>query len=147
MVRSAAYYLTVADAINYSMSGHHVWDNQDPTTLELGDGRTMQFSKHAMEPVHWLTKPAQQALNKLGPTPGEILEQVMGKEYLSASGKSPPMKSRLGHVAKRVLPIWAQQGADEATLASAMGFPIYGKTEEQKADEQMQKLLDSLEAQ
>lgn len=142
MVRSALYYATIANGINYMMSGHYVWDNKDWTTIDLGDGRTMQWSKHMMEPVHWAMKPMQQAANKLGYFPKEAINQLTGKEYISAAGKSPPMDTsalgRIEHLGKSALPISAQgafgaQGSVGDGVSSMLGVPIYGKTYEQKA--------------
>lgn len=137
LIRAAIYYMTVGDAINYTMSGHHLWENKDPTVLDMDPKgeRHMQWSKHTMEPVHWLTKPAQQGINKLGMIPREVIEQSLGVDYLSAKGKMAPMKGRIQHLAKNFLPISAQQ-ADQggaATVVSGFaGVPIYGKTSEQK---------------
>lgn len=141
VIRSALYYATIANGINYAMSGHYVWDNKDPTTIDMGDGRTMQWSKHMMEPVHWVTKPLQQGLNKLGFFPKEVLNQVMGKEYAAAGGNAPPMDTsalgRLAHVGKSVSPIGAQQAfSNKASAGGAvsgfLGVPIYGKTFEER---------------
>lgn len=138
ILRSAIYYVAVGDSINYAMSGHHIWDNKDPTTIDMGDGRTMQWSKHTMEPVHWLTKPGQQAVNKLGIIPREIASQVQGKQYLTTSGQAPPLQGfgpRVAHVAKAVEPIALQQGlgsTDSAGIAGFLGAPIYGRTYAQR---------------
>ncbi len=135
------YYLVVGDAINYSLSGHHLWENKDPTIIDIDPegNRHMQWSKHTMEPVHWVTKPTQQAVNKLGFLPREAANQALGTEYLSTSGRSPPMESRLRHLAKNFAPIAVQQGTAqgldmEAALAGLAGVPIYGSTPEQKAE-------------
>lgn len=137
MVRSALYYATVANGINYALSGHYVWDNKDWTTIDLGDGRTMQWSKHMMEPIHWITKSAQQAANKLGFIPKETITQLTGKEYISAYGRSPPMDTsvggRLAHMGKSVTPISAQgafsgEASVGGAVSSVLGVPIYGKT-------------------
>jgi hypothetical protein len=142
LMRSALYYLVVGDAINYSLSGHHLWDNKDPTVLDIDPqgNRHMQWSKHTMEPVHWVTKPAQQAVNKLGFLPRESANQVLGTEYLSTSGRAPPMENRLRHLAKNFSPIAIQQGTAqgagdlEAAAAGFVGIPIYGSTPEQKEE-------------
>ena len=142
MLRSALYYATIANGINYAMSGHYVWDNKDWTTIDLGDGRTMQWSKHMMEPVHWLQKPMQQAANKLGFMPKEVINQLTGKQYISAKGNAPPMDTsvtgRLSHIGKAMLPISAQQGLGSnasagGTLSSTLGVPIYGRTYAERA--------------
>jgi hypothetical protein len=148
VLRSALVYLTVAEGLNQAFSGHHLWENKDPTMVDLGDGRRMQLSKHFMEPVHWLTKPGQQLLNKLGYVPKEVLTQAQGVEYLKAGGQPPPMDTsltgRLGHALKGMTPIPAsvagEQGAGPA-ISGFLGVPIYGKTEEQAIDAAVEKAL------
>ncbi len=143
LLRSAAYYFTVGNALNYAMSGHGILDNKDPTMLELGDGRTMQFSKHMMEPVHWLTKPGQQAINKMGLIPSEFAEQASGKEYLSATGKTPPMDTsvvgRTRHIMNKLIPISFQSGDLSSIVVGAVGFPISGRTDQQKEDDREER--------
>lgn len=142
LIRSAVYYLTAGNALNYAMSGHSVFQNKDPTFLELGDGRRMQFSKHAMEPIHWLEKPGQTALNKVGLVPGEIATQLSGREYLSTTG-APEMDTsgygRLKHAGKRFLPFSASSKDLGSSVAGSVGFPIYGMTEEQKRADRQQR--------
>jgi hypothetical protein len=81
-----------------------------------------------MEAVHWFTDTQQQALNKLGIVPKELLTQMLGVEYLRANGEAPPMDSRIEHLLKNFVPISGQldNGAG-AAVSSALGFPIYGK--------------------
>jgi hypothetical protein len=138
LLRSAAYYFTVGNALNYALSGHSILQNKDKTQLELGDGRTMQFSKHMMEPVHWITKPGQQALNKLGAFPQEAIEQASSTEYLSTKS-APPMEKgvpgHLRHMMKKLVPISFQSRDLKTSAASLVGFPIGGRTEEQKDED------------
>lgn len=142
LIRSALYYALVGDGINYTLSGHHIWDNKDWSVIELGDGRTMQWSKHTMEPVHWITKGGQQALNKLGFIPKELANQALGSEYLSTHTAPPMDKSLSGramHVLKSVEPIAGQQtfgtsATPGSALSGALGVPIYGKTYAERAD-------------
>jgi hypothetical protein len=122
MVRAALWTLATAEAINYASSGHHLWENKDSTVVELGDGSTMQLSKHFYEPFHWLQKPRQEALNKLGALPAETIEQLTGDQYLSTKG-APKMKGgkeHLEHLGKRFLP-FGVTGSPTGTL----GIPIY----------------------
>jgi hypothetical protein len=145
VLRSALYYAAMGDGLNYAMSGHHLWENQDPTTLDVGDGRKMQWSKHTMEPVHWITKPGQQMLNKLAYVPRELLNQLMGTEYLSTSGHAPRMQSRLGHAIKSLSPISVQQSfeaGEGSGIAGFMGSPIYGKTYQQRDTEKHIRQLE-----
>lgn len=145
LVRSAIYYLAVGDALNYSLSGHHLWENKDWTTIDLGDGRRMQWSKHTMEPIHWAINPAQQAINKLGFIPREMANQIMGSEYLSTAGHAPRMQSRLGHIARQFSPIAVQQNfeaGDAAGIAGFFGAPIYGKTAAQISREKARRRVE-----
>jgi hypothetical protein len=130
LLRSAIIYSVAADVMNMQFTGHHFWENKDPTRIDLGDGRTMQWSKHSMEAVHWFTDTQQQALNKLGILPKELLTQLLGVDYLTAHGHAPPMGSRIAHLARNFIPISAQVEKDPtAAISSALGFPIYGKPE------------------
>lgn len=149
VARSALYYLVVGDAINYSMSGHHLWEN-DPkigwSFIDWGDGRRMQFSKHIMETPHWFEKPVRQGVAKLGYVPKEIASQALGVEYLapteSKGGRvfaGPQMEDRsllgrAGHAAGGLMPIPFQAGDPESFLWGFAGMPLYGMTEEQKRD-------------
>jgi hypothetical protein len=148
VARSLIYYTIIGDGLNLALSGHHLWENRDPTRVDHGDGRTIQWSKHTMEPIHWLTNTMQQFLNKMGILPRQALEQATGVEYLTAHGTSPPMKgSRLEHLGKGLTPISVQQNFQAGSSAGIMGMlgmPVYGKTREQRIEERMQKRLESL---
>ena len=144
MLRSALYYAMVGDGLNYALTGHHLWQNKDPTYIEMGDGRKIQYSKHTLEPYHWLMNPAQQALNKMGQIPREITAQTLGVEYLAPrpdrSGgivAGPKMQEgRIAHLGKTLSPIGVQQlagGGAKAGLMGAVGMPIYGKSEAELA--------------
>jgi hypothetical protein len=147
VVRSALLYATIGDGLNTYFSGHHFWENDDPTMIDLGDGRKLQMSKHFMEPIHWLMKPDQQALNKLGYVIKEPFTQATNKQYLSTKGAPPivPAGASVGQaIAKRgehalgsMMPITGQQAFENGmtpALSGFFGFPIYGKTEDQQAE-------------
>lgn len=114
MLRTGLIYATILNGVNMVISGHPIWENNDPTQLEYADGSTQQVAKHAMEGPEWLMKPRQMALNKLGYVPSEAIAQLTGKEYLSASGHAPPMKSRIGHLVNKITPISVQGSGDES---------------------------------
>lgn len=145
LIRSAVYYLIVGDAVNYAMSGHHIWENKDPTMIDLDSQgfQHMQWSKHTMEPIHWMTKPGQQALNKLGFIPRESAEQVLGVDYLSTK-RMPPMKSRISHLIRNVEPISVQQGKQDIRggVSGFFGAPIYGQTPEAAREAKAQRERD-----
>lgn len=155
VVRSLFWYGILYDAWNYQMSGHHIWENEDPTRLDRGDGTTQQASKHSMEPYHWMTMPVQQFLSKLAFWPKEALNQGFGTEYLyptkdrrSGDVRMGPkmeggtdLETRAKHVGKQFLPISVQQAMDaekhglspSSALWGFSGMPIYGTTTEQRA--------------
>jgi hypothetical protein len=142
LVKSAVYYLTVANAINLVTAGHSIFDNENPTRVQLKDGRTMQWSKHSMEPLEWLRDPIQTAANKLAFLPREAVQQLTGKEYISVHDAAPDIDSRAEHMAKQFLPIMAQQGLAGGGATSAMGLvgmPVYGKDPEQKREARLKK--------
>lgn len=131
-------YATIADALNMAFTGHHFWQNKDKTRVELGDGRTMQLNKHAMEYLNWIQHPGQEGLNKLGFLPSEALEQMMGVEYLRPGGKAPTMKSHMGHLIETILPITAK-GKSFASIV-----PIYGETQDEKEKRKLAQELERL---
>jgi hypothetical protein len=145
LAKSALYYLTMASAIQLAIGAPHwVWENENPTRIQLKDGRTMQFSKHFMEPFEWLRDPAQTALNKLAFLPREAIEQATGKEYLSAHDAAPDIENRATHVGASFLPIPAQQGlagGGALSVTGLAGMPIYGKDEDEKIAARRQKKL------
>ena len=158
VIRSAFYYAMIGDAINYYNTGHHLWgkEQKDWTRVELGDGRSMQLSKHFTDPFVLANHFGQEARNKMGVIPSEVLEQFSNQQYLSTKG-SPPIvpkgdentmaevRDRAAHLAKRLNPIGVQQfrdGGAAAGVSGMLGVPILGKTEEQKRTERLQKALE-----
>lgn len=143
ILRNSLYYLTVGNALNMAFTGKPIWENKDPTMIDLGDGRKMPFSKHATDPIRMATHPAQEALSKMGAVPSEAMEQLTGKEYLSASGHSPPMdtsaQGRLSHALKRAVPFQLESPSVGAAISGTVGFPIYGKSTKQQAEELKEK--------
>lgn len=157
LARSAFYFAVIGDGLNYSFSGHHLWENKDPTRIDLGDGRTMQLSKHFTEPIHDIMHPDQATLNKLGVLPKQLGEQLMNKEYLSAGGSQSIIKpddsfmtaagKRLGHLVKSPIPIPVQQGIKQGPEAMALGMigvPIYGQTYKEREESKKQAALTRL---
>lgn len=129
--RGMLMFMIGGDALNYELTGHHIWDNEDPTSIELGDGTRMTLSKQFMEPIKWMTKPNQEALNKMSTMLSTSLQVMTGKQWLSAPGHfAPPIENNLTFVLQKALPIWAQQGMDQGdwgrAAMSLAGFPIYG---------------------
>jgi hypothetical protein len=139
MVKAAIYYFTVANAVNYAMTGHSTFENDNPLRVELGDGRTMQFSKHDTEPLAWLQDPIGTALGKSA----FIGKSALGlyRSHMEAGMHHKPMPTPVedaATVGSSMAPISLQQfiqnGVSMDDLMSFLGMPIYGKTKEQKAE-------------
>lgn len=135
VIRSSFIYLTLYNAVNMAMSGHPIWDNKDPLMLDMGNGEKIQANKHFLETPHLLMNPAKFALGKLGTVPSELLDQMFHREYLTPEGGPPMQSGRLEHAASRLLPFSLEPGSEKGTpekVMSALGFPVYGTTDEEK---------------
>lgn len=141
-LRGALYFATVANGINYMFTGKPIWENEEPSRVDLGDGRTMTFSKQFVEPFHWATQPGKTFVNKMGIIPRGVLEQALAKKWISPR-YSPPMFdkdatetekaiARAKHVGSKFVPIFVQQIYDQGPsgVAGFLGHPIYGKKKE-----------------
>lgn len=141
--RGAAFFATAGSAINMLYTGRPIWTNADPTTVDMGDGRRMTFSKQFVEPWHWLTEPGQTAINKMGILPKTALELSKGVKFFSGRSSDPPLYAddadfwekrfaEAGLIGKKFTPIFAQQVADQGVsgIAGFLGHPIYGKRQE-----------------
>jgi hypothetical protein len=130
--RSAMLYALIGGIINYAYTGHYIWDNKDPTTIDLGNGQRLQWNKHWTEPYDIMHGAAQGNLqpvyNKLGVFPHEVAEQFANKEYINIKpgGFSPPMKhSRLTHALGKFVPIPFQNM--EATTPGSLMWKLVGR--------------------
>lgn len=141
--RGALFFATLGSAVNMMYTGKPIWENEDPTTVDMGDGRKMTFSKQFVEPYHWLEKPGQTAINKMGILPKTALELSKGVKYFSGRASDPPLytedagwiekrAAEAGLLTKKFTPIFAQQVADQGVsgFAGFLGHPIYGKKSE-----------------
>lgn len=148
-MRSALLWLTVLNGLNMMTAGKPIWDNQDPTRIELKDGTTMQAGKHTFEFVHAMTDPVKFAYNKLGIAPRTMVDtfaEMKGAEpFPGQADKSLPRR-----LAESALPFSVQPFLDpsmtsnEALTRAVAGFagvPIYGFTPEQKAEQRAARRL------
>lgn len=160
IVRGLIYYAVVGDSVNYAMSGHHLWDNKDWTRVEMGDGRSMQLSKHLMEGFEFMQNPAQTIVNKSAQVPREVYDQLFDKEYPSVhdappivpkgTGAGRAAQLRIEHAVNTIVPIGVNQFARQglaAGVAGMLGVPIYGQTDAQKRTARLQKALDNYQKQ
>lgn len=139
-LRSTLYWITLLNGINFALSGHSIFENKDPTRLQFADGTSMQAGKHTFEAVHAVTDPVRFAYNKLGFAPKMLVDRMSGKSGYGDT--APKFETFAGHAAQAALPFTVntamQPGLTPAQrvtrpLASAVGFPVYGTSPEQKA--------------
>lgn len=131
---AAVTYLTIQNAINNVSSGHNIWDNQDPTRMELDDGTSVQLAKHSAEPFEWLLHPLKTAGNKTAFLPKSTAILLTGQQYMGGPKlKNDTTGNRILQVAKQALPfsVSSAMNAPEGEglqrgLLSAAGINIYG---------------------
>jgi len=153
-LRATLFYMTTANAMNYLMSGHSIFDNdfhdkgddrswdeklEDMSFVDLGDNRKMVWSKQYTEFFHWGSKPFRQGMNKMGTVPRIPAEVLMNQKWLSPRGRAPAVYDEDAafwekaaqiskHLAGKPTPITLQQINEQrwAGLAGSVGHPIYG---------------------
>jgi len=141
--RGALFFATLGSAVNMMYTGKPIWQNEDPTTIDMGDGRKMTFSKQFVEPFHWVDSPGKTLINKGGILPKTAIELSKGIKYFSGRTSDPPLYAddagfweksyaNAGLIGKKFTPIFAQQVADQGVsgVAGFLGHPIYGKKRE-----------------
>lgn len=115
-MRAALYAATIANGINFALSGHAIWNNKDSTTIELGDGTAVHWMKHAGEPKEWLQHPEKTFENKLGFVP---------RMFLKSKEETPQDFAKT--LLKSVLP-FSSTSTDPANVALGfMGLPRQGQ--------------------
>lgn len=153
VINTAIAYLTILNGINLAISDHNIWENRDPTRLDLGDGTSMQGAKHSMEAVHWMMHPDKTLGNKLGFWPKALFVSTTAVAYPSPDApklKDTGVVGRAKAVGTLALPfaastaVQAPEGqAGKRALLSTLGLPIYGVTPKQMKDAQAKGRLES----
>jgi len=138
-MRSAMYYAIVGSAIQYMLTGNSILSNDDPTRIDLGDGRTMTFSKQLAEPFKWIESPVHEAIVKQSSILKTTEAILTNQKYIGAYGKAPAIYSddetpiekvgkSLQIAGKSFAPIFVQDinrnGMDG--VYGFFGHPIYG---------------------
>ena len=122
LINGAILYAILGNAVNYAFTGKSIFENKDPTRIDLGNGEVMTFSKQYMEPFHWITDPQKTLLKKTGSLPKTAAEILSNKEYLT-TGWSPQITKKDdssiekalklgGQVGSKFLPIWVNQAVE-----------------------------------
>ena len=137
VTNAAITYLTVLNGINMAFNnGKPIWENDDPTKISLGDGRSIQVAKHMMEFVQWIREPLTTGGNKLAFWPRATSTLLMGRTNplsIKSTVRSEDWYSRPLEVAKSALPFQIGSAIKAPTgekavesLSSMLGTPITG---------------------
>ena len=137
VLTTAITYLTIANGINMALVGRPIWENKDPTRIDLPDGTSMQPAKHSMETAEWLLHPFKTLGNKLGFIPKAAIIATTGVAYPSPDAPKLKDSSAVGRakaIALTALPfqvgaaISAPKGeGTRRAVMSTIGMPIYGR--------------------
>jgi hypothetical protein len=138
-LKSFLVWLTLQNGFNIAMSGQPIWENNDPTRINMGDGTTLNAGKHTNEFVHLMDDPLRFAYNKLGIGPKMVIDRFTGREGYGE--KAPKYDSFGKHVAESALPFTLSStrqrgisGEEKLKRAawSEIGFIKSGMTDEEK---------------
>jgi len=138
-VRAAMYYMIMGTAIQMMLTGKPIWMNDDPTRIDLGDGRELTFSKQLSEPFKWLENPLHEATVKQSSIAKLIEEQLGNEKYVGALGNGHPIRSDSDTAIEKVgdsiniagshfAPIFVQDVSKNGMdgIYGFFGHPIYG---------------------
>ena len=140
VLHTAIAYLTILNGINMALNnGRPIWENKNPTRIDLGDGTSMQAAKHSMEAAEWALDPDKTLGNKLGFIPKAVTILTTGTAYPSPTApklKDTSILGRVKAIGVTALPfqagsaVQAPKGDElKRALASTVGLPIYGRTD------------------
>ena len=94
-LRAGIILATGGSALNYMFTGKMLWDNDDPTRIDLGNGYSLTLSKQYFEPFHWAVNPVKTALSKQGSFLKMSEQFFFNKQYLTSPWPSPISKADL----------------------------------------------------
>ena len=92
-LRAGIILATGGSALQYMFTGKTLWQNDDPTRVDLGNGYSLTLSKQYFEPLHWATAPLKTALSKQGSTLKLAEQFFFNKQYLTSPWPSPISKA------------------------------------------------------
>ena len=76
-------------------TGKMLWENDDPTRIDLGNGYSLTLSKQFFEPLHWAVNPVKTGLSKQGSFMKMTEQFFFNKQYLTSPWPSPISKADL----------------------------------------------------
>jgi hypothetical protein len=146
-LRALFLYMTVGGALQQTLTGKPIWENERWDRIDRGDGTNQVFSKQATEPAHAVTDFGKYATNKLGVLPKAAGELLLNKKWLSKYDGIPQIwdpndttvnkwMAAGGHLGHKLFPIWANQAMVQGTDAfwGHTAHPIYGETKQMKTE-------------
>jgi len=137
---------TIMNGLNMMSSGHPIWENDDPTRIELPDGTNISVGKHTFEFIHAIKDPERFLANKLSIAPRTLAnfyaESQGMKDYTGKSATQKTIEGFAPFVGSAALDPTLTAG-DKLLRAGAgfIGMPIYGHTDEQKAIMRVEKRI------
>jgi hypothetical protein len=155
VLNTAIGYMILQNGINMALSGHPIWENKDPTKVDMGDGTTMQVAKHSMETAEWARDPMKTLSNKLGFWPKAAYVAISGKAYPSPDApklKDPSAFGKAKAIALTASPFQISGGMQapegeglKRGVMSSLGLPIYGMSKEERIAAIRQGKIDAKE--
>ena len=94
-LRASIILATGGSALNYMFTGKMLWENDDPTRIDLGNGKSLTLSKQFFEPFHWAINPVKTGLSKQGSFFKMAEQFFFNKQYLTSPWPSPISKADL----------------------------------------------------
>ena len=147
-LRAGIILATGGSAIQYMFTGKTLFENDDPTRIDMGNGYSLTLSKQFFEPMQWATSPVKTLLSKQGSSLKLAEQFFFNKEYLSSPWPSPISKADLlslqrvvdytGQAAISLVPFGMRKMVEEimdgdkitaqdaaAFLLGSLGHPMY----------------------
>jgi len=136
-IRGAVYVAVFANLLQWAFTGKTIFENDDPTKIDLGDGRVLVISKQLFEPFDWIEHPVRTAMFKQGSLLKTGEELLLNKQYLSHGAPNiikdddsivEAAMHVASHVGSKFVPI-AMQSPENGTayehVLGMMGHPVY----------------------
>ena len=92
-LRASVILAVGGSALNYAFTGKMLWENDDPTRIDLGNGQSLTLSKQFFEPFHWAVSPVGTLISKQGSFIKMAESMFFNKQYLNSPWPSPISKA------------------------------------------------------
>ena len=92
-IRASLIVGTGGAALQQMFAGTNIWDNKDPTKVDLGNGFSISLSKQLFEPLHWAHEPFSYAIAKQSSILKSTEQALFNKKFLTSPWPSPISKA------------------------------------------------------